>query len=316
MSKLQNIFSWSKSRDENFRECPYKYYLHYYASWGGWDASADARTRQIYMLKNLKTRQMWMGEVVHHAVENSLKHYQRTRELPTDVFLDQITQRMRREFRDSRAGRYRQEPKKSLGLFEHEYEKTISDERWATLHDDARRCYTGFANFFFTNLVKPVPVNQWRLIETMQTFTFERSLIYVKIDFAFVSYENNDSERSSELASPTLYIIDWKTGKTEDVDNEIQLDCYGMFSKEAFTLPTERIFTIECNLNLLKESRRQMIEAKIDFAKHYIRNSIAGMKRVLKDPEVNIPKVEEFPFTENEKTCQWCNFRKVCPKWA
>jgi hypothetical protein len=59
-----------------------------------------------------------------------------------------------------------------------------------------------------------------------------------------------------------------------------------------------------------------MIEAKIDFAKHYIRNSIAGMKKALADPENNVAREEDFPFTENEQTCRWCNFKKVCAKWA
>ncbi len=304
MGTLQNLFSWSKSRDEKFRECPRQYYYHHYGSWGGWDARSDPKARELYTLKNLKSRQMWMGEVVHHTVEMALKHYQSTRELPIDAFLTQLTQRMRREFRESRDKKYRERPGKVLGLYEHEYEVDIPDEKWAQGHDTARKCLTTFANIIFPERVKPIPVKDWKLIETMQTFDFESSKIYVKIDFAY------------QAPDGTLMIVDWKTGRSEDVDNEIQLDCYGLFSRDYFKIPTESIQTVECNLNSGKETVRKMIEAKMDFAKHYIRNSIMGMKKALRDPEKNSAQEEDFPFTENEQTCRWCNFRKVCAKWA
>lgn len=246
---------------------------------------------------------MWIGEIVHHMIENALKHYKQTRELPTEAFLTQLTQRMRREFRDSRDGKYRISPGKVLGLFEHEYEREVADEKWAELHETARRCLTTFANIIFPQRAKPIPVEDWKLIETMQTFNFEGTLIYVKIDFAYKDEEG-------------IKIIDWKTGKSEDVDNEIQLDCYGLFSREHFRVPTESIQTIEVNVNTGKETVRGMIEAKMDFAKHYIRNSIAAMKKALADPEKNIAREEDFPFTENEQTCRWCNFRKICAKWT
>ena len=183
MATLQNLFSWSKSRDEKFRECPRQYYYHHYGSWGGWDRSAPPKAREIYILKNLKSRHMWVGEVVHHSIENALKHYQQTKELPAEVFLDQITQRMRREFRESRDKRYRETPGKVLGLYEHEYEQRVPDERWVEVHDNARRCFTNFANIVFPTMAKPIPVERWRLIETMQTFNFHGSLVYLYIAF-------------------------------------------------------------------------------------------------------------------------------------
>lgn len=303
MATLRNQFSWSKSRDEQFRECQRQYYYHRYGFWGGWEANAPPRTRQLYVLKNLKTRQMWVGEIVHHTIENFLKQYQKTGGAHSEQFLNQLTERMRREFRDSRSRLYQKNPKRNIGLYEHEYEVPISDEKWSQLHDDARRCFTSFANIIFPEMAKPVPTKDWLLIETLQEFFFEGTLIYVKIDFAF-----RDSQG--------IKLVDWKTGKTEDVDNEVQLDCYGLFSKDFFKIPAESIQTIECNVNTGKQNIRQMIEAKMDFAKHYIRNSIAAMKNVLVDVEKNTAREEDFPFTENERTCRFCNFKKVCPKFT
>ncbi len=302
MGTLQNLFSWSKSRDEKIRECPRQYYYHHYGSWGGWERGGDPKSREIYILKNLKSRHMWLGEVVHHTIENFLKTFQQYGEASSEKFLEGITQEMRRDFCASRSKQYRETPGKILGLYEHEYEQNVSDQKWAEVHDNARRCFTNFANIVFPNTIKPIPIKNWRLIETMQKFDFEGSLVYVKIDFA---YEDDEG----------LKVVDWKTGKSEDVDNEIQLDCYGMFSKEYFKIPTERVQTVECNVNVVKSTVRPMIEAKIDFAKHYIRNSIAAMKRYLVDEKANTAREEDFPFTENEQTCRFCNFKKICAKW-
>ncbi len=302
MGVFENKFSWSKSRDEKFRECPRQYYYHHYGAWGGWDASAPAMTRELYILKNLKSRHMWVGEIVHHMIENALKAYVQTQKMDLEKMLHDMTARMRSEFRESRDKNYRK-VKKAVGLFEHEYDTKIPDSKWVEIHETAKRCLTNFGNVIFPRLVKPVPVQNWKLIETLQEFDFEGTLIYVKIDFAFIDEAG-------------LKIVDWKTGKTEDVDNQIQLDCYGLFSRDHFKLPATSIQTIECNVNIVKENVHQMIEAKMDFAKHYLRNSIAGMKRVLKDEAKNIAEEKSFPFTENEMTCRYCNFKKVCAKWA
>ena len=73
MATLENVFSWSKSRDEQFRECQRKYFYDKYASWGGWDKTALPEIRLAYVLKNIKNRWAWKGETVHHVIEDALK---------------------------------------------------------------------------------------------------------------------------------------------------------------------------------------------------------------------------------------------------
>ena len=70
---LENVFSWSKSRAEEFQECQRKYFYDRYASWGGWERQAPAEARLAYILKNLKNRWAWKGETVHHVIEDVLK---------------------------------------------------------------------------------------------------------------------------------------------------------------------------------------------------------------------------------------------------
>ena len=57
--------------------CPRLYYFNYSGYWGGWDINSPERTRQIYILKNLKNRYMWAGSNVHDCIRHTLTNLQR-----------------------------------------------------------------------------------------------------------------------------------------------------------------------------------------------------------------------------------------------
>ena len=114
---LENIFSWSKSRDEEFRECQRKYFYNRYVSWGGWDKSAPKEIRMAYVLKNLKNRWAWKGETVHHVIEEVLKGLKTGRPLTLEAGMERLTEVMRRDYRASKAKKNWEDPKNNLGLF-------------------------------------------------------------------------------------------------------------------------------------------------------------------------------------------------------
>ena len=72
MAERRNELSWSRSRAATFDACPRRYWFDYYGHWGGWLETAG-RTREIYVLKKLSTRWMWIGSAVHSAIENVLR---------------------------------------------------------------------------------------------------------------------------------------------------------------------------------------------------------------------------------------------------
>lgn len=74
MSKLINEFAWSHSRHQTFQTCLKRYFFAYYGAWGGWEESAPAPTRELYILKRLSTRQQWAGHHAHVAIETLVKH--------------------------------------------------------------------------------------------------------------------------------------------------------------------------------------------------------------------------------------------------
>ena len=302
---LENIFSWSKSRDEEFRECRRKYFYDRYASWGGWDKDAPKEARMAYVLKNLKNRWAWKGETVHHIVEDVLKSFQNGRPVELDTALSRLTEVMRRDYKSSKAKKNWENPKNNLGLFEHEYEKQISDEVWKEIHDSSAEC---LKHFYGSDLFKELVADDkksWLVIEDLEEFKFDGAKIYVKLDFA-------------RLKNNKIEIFDWKTGKTGSDAATVQIGAYVMYAMGKWNVPVENVRAFLLNLTDSKPSvdEQPVNQALIESTTATISNSIRGMRELLMDPAKNIPKPREnFSFTENTKLCGYCNFYKICEKW-
>lgn len=303
--ELKNEFSWSKSRHETFHECHRKYYFHYYGAWGGWDLNADPRMRQIYVLKNLETRQMWMGGHVHRCVEEILKDLKEGRELPApEAAIEKMLQRMRDDFKASRAGRYRENPKKICGLFEHEYGIQVPPEVWKETADKAALCVRNFYGSAVLEKIRRLPPSAWLEVEERQTFELDGLKVYVQLDFAF-----RDNER--------ILIYDWKTGRTDAERNDLQLACYILYASGKWSCVPEQITATAVYLADGTEVPEAMDAARLEEVKELIRESADEMLFPLADPQNNVPDEEDaFGFADDERTCKRCNFVKVCPKFA
>ncbi|MBW2057891.1 MAG: PD-(D/E)XK nuclease family protein [Deltaproteobacteria bacterium] len=298
--KIRNEFSWSKSRDEVFRACPRQYHFSYYAYWGGWREDAPPRTRQIYILKNLKNRYMWAGEKVHECLKHTLRNLQRgVSILEVDDIVSITLDRMREEFRSSREKRYLLHPR-TCALFEHEYGEELDDAEWKRVADNVEQCLRNFYGSEMFLMLKDLPRRMWLEIEDFSSFYLDGTKIWAVIDCSF---------RTEEGA----VIIDWKTGRSLGADISLQLACYAMYAMERWRLPPERVRLVEYNLLSNRSVDFTIGRREIESATSYIRGSIADMQSLLADVANNVPREERFfRKTGDEKTRARCNFRKVC----
>ncbi len=305
MATLQNVFSWSKSRDEQFRECPRQYYFDKYLSWGGWDKYSPKDSRLAYILKNLKNRWAWKGETVHHVIEDCLKALRAGQPISLEAALERLTLQMRQDYRNSKAKKYMQEPKKTVGLFEHEYERPVSDEVWKEIHDSSAACLKNFyGSDLYRNLLNDDKSN-WLVIEDLEEFNFEGSKIYVKLDFA----RKNGN---------TVEIYDWKTGKEEEGAADLQMGTYSLYAmgKWGVKLSDIRGLLVFLGTPNPQPKAQKIDEALIEKTKVFMRQSISSMQALLEDKDRNIPLPRDrFAFTENTRMCRTCNFYKICEKY-
>ncbi len=299
MGDLANEFSWSRSRDHTFQDCRRKYYYHYYGSWGGWAADAPADVRRLYVLKQLSSRQQWAGRVVHDAIEMALHVMREGRDVPVEPFVADVIERMRGEWRSSKAGRYHDSPK-TTALFEHEYALDLKPEVWKALSQNVNTCLRNFFRLELLREIRRTPPEHWSIEHWSKTFDFEGTPVWSAPDFGFW----NDEGR--------LALVDWKTGAGNGATAAFQLGCYALYAREMLNVEPARVDLYEVNLREPQVTQHHWDDDRLEAVKEQLRLSVRSMKAYLADPAANVAAIDDFELTENLRICRWCNFRAVC----
>jgi hypothetical protein len=298
---LRNTFQWSVSRHRTFRTCLRQYWFNQYGFWGGWEWEADERTREIYMLKQLKTRPVWVGDTVHACIKHSLENLsRRVPLLPLDEILRITRDRMRSDFRQSRDGLYRDNPKAACGLFEHEYARPVSDAEWLETAEQVDQCLRNFyASEAFAQLQRTRP-EDFLEVEQFSRLEIDGIPITVKLDCA-------------TRESDHIVVWDWKTGKWDAPDPNLQLACYAFYIHQAYGVPIHAVRQRRVDLMRGGEATEIVFhERSLGELLSSIRGSVADMLGMLDDPAKNLASEEKFKKEIRREVCMRCNFMKVC----
>jgi hypothetical protein len=307
MGDLRNEFAWSKSRSRKFADCRRLYWFDVYGKWGGWDVAADPRIRELYVLSHLKNRHMWVGDVVHIGVATILRAYRDGELIDPEQIVSGLRERMRQDFRDSRAQKFRQAGHvKCCALREHEYKEDISKEDWERVASKAEACLRNFiASEVFAEL-KQVRTADWLAIDESKpsAFSLKGIKVWVKIDAAYRSEKG-------------IHIIDWKTGNSEDELGPLQLAVYALYAKGEWLAGRGGAIQVSlCDLSsnpaLLSEEAIEPADLE-DACKQILADSEAMAALLSSSREQNVALEERYPGTEVPRTCRGCNFHKVCP---
>lgn len=294
-----NEFSWSRSRHGCFSECRRRYFYQYYGAWGGWDAAASPDVRELYVLKQLASRQQWAGRVVHDAIELTLHNLAEGRLLPVEAFVADVIARMRTEWRSSRSARYRDAPR-SCALFEHEYRVELPAAAWKALSRNVAQCLRNFFRLPLLAEIRRTPPEHWSIEHWSKSFDFEGTPVWVAPDFGYWTEEGR------------LGLVDWKTGAGRGDGAAFQLGCYALYAREVLGVDPEKVDLLEVNLREPRVSRHHWDGERLDEVRAQLRLSIRGMKAYLVDPAANVAALADFERTEDLRLCRWCNFRAVC----
>lgn len=302
MADIQNELTWSKSRHEKLKECPRAYYLHYYGSWGGWDAAAPPAVRELYVLKQLSSRWQWAGSLVHDAVEKTLLRVKRGGPLrPVDDLVEQTRRRARAQWATSREKGYWRSPKENPGLLEHEYAEPVADAEWKRIWLDVvegslRALY---ASEVF-RVIQEVPRDRWLTVDELDSFVFEGTKVWVAIDFAYRDDRGH------------VHVLDWKTGGQRDVD-QVQVGIYALYAQQKWQVPAAEVTG---GLVYLKGGATRVDvpvdELALERCRQVMRGSIAEMRERLDDPAENTASMSRFPMPETRERCGRCPFRRPC----
>lgn len=304
MAKLANELTWSVSRDNLFKQCRRAYYYQYYGSWGGWESGTDARTRKIYVLKNLSTLPMWAGSVVHDTIAQALRHHAQTREeIRAGALQARARMMLRKGWIEAVERQWEASPKKT-NLFELYYGngKNLPQEETERVKETVYGCLQAFVDSAILREILATPYVNWKPVDVLSSFLLEGLKVWVAVDFAHTDPESR------------LHIIDWKTGAEKRDSIEVQLACYALYANEEWFTPLERVRLMGV---FLKENARvseyPVHADTLVNARDYILNSSAEMRSLLVKAATNEAREDDFICCESERVCRRCNFREVCP---
>ncbi|MCC7136812.1 MAG: PD-(D/E)XK nuclease family protein [Planctomycetes bacterium] len=311
MPLLENRLTWSKSRAETFGWCLRKYWWTYYGAWGGWASDAPRETREAYVLKNLHSRWTWVGDAVHRAIERVLRGLlaAATAEeglaleggtaVDPDAETERLTRSMRSQFRESREGRYRADPKRSFGLVEHEYGVPVADTEWKEMN---RRAVDGLRGFLGSRLFADLAASDprtWLPIETLDSFDFEGTPVWASLDFG-------------RRVPSGAEVYDWKTGEERVEANTLQVQVYAMYVEAKHGVPATAVTGRLVYVNTGAVHAVPATPAALDAARTTMRESIGAMREKLRMGGGSEPSMLAFPMTDDRDRCASCAFRRLC----
>jgi hypothetical protein len=291
--------TWSLSRDRRLRDCARKYYWHHYGSRGGHTAEPESVARQAYVLRSLRSRYMWVGEVVHEIIELGLTSLKNRERVPVDALVERGTRRMRAQYAESIQGVYWDRPQVAMGLTEHEHREEVSRVEWRAQRDRMEQCVRAFFALPLLETLKALPPWRWLAVEHLQSFELDNATILVKPDLAF----RDDQDR--------VVIADWKTGKWRADDEVLQLAIYALHARRAWGSGgglTAMVVHLGDDQGAAIDTHT-LDDASLKDAEEHIRASLQAMRGLIPEGQVEITR---FAQIEDRERCSRCNFRRLC----
>lgn len=281
------ILGWSISRYELFDKCRRQYFYSYYSKY-----TADIPTYKIKQLKGLTSVPLETGNVVHDVLEAFLKRLQQSETAIDETrFFD---------FAHKLADRYFTE-KTFIELF-YGYQREIDMKKVYGKIDSCLRNFIRSSCYSWIYMIALQSRQNWMIEPAGYGETRLNGLkAYCKMDFLLP-------------VGDAVYILDWKTGRRDEVKHGAQLMGYAAATNSNFSIPWNRIFPRI--VYLYPEFEEFEISfATGDLERFFLRikEQSEEMYALCKSVEQNVPlAIDSFPKNPSPALCKQCRFRELC----
>jgi hypothetical protein len=292
--------SWSYSKMQSFRDCPRRYYYHYYGSKKR-VAKAEPLKEKLAALSKLSNRYMFQGQVIHLVISTFLKK-QKVFEIWDENRLLSFAEKVINETIN-----YNQRIANGASIAVSTFQMTLLKEIQENIIDVeqlraeviavARTClHNFFSNPEFDHLRKGATLVNAKIEGDTSFSLSDRVEVDGKLDLAFWS-------------DGVLFVADWKTGKKEMQDTSLQLLVYVLWAKalkeKSFTeVAIQKAYLQENSLERLEYS-----ELHIDRARARI---LQDADMLLEMHPFGVEGVSDAFTRYVGKNCALCPFEKSC----
>lgn len=300
-----SALSWSHSRDRTLRDCARRYYLQYYLSAGGWRDDAPRAARLAYALRQLTSLEAAIGTAVHaRARELALSAMSNGTAPSLTTLVTRSREMLKRlwRMRDRRA--FVRAPRDFPMLIENWHCTPVSALRTVRLRS---RLTTALASLRASGIwddIRSASVGNVLVPGEPMTASIDGAIIYATPDLLI------------RRDSTTPWILtEWKTSASAAVRDQLSVYCVVLRARGTLTPQDLPIFAHVARLGGGEEEWIDLNETDLQAAMERIRQSLAKMRSLLRDPLRNEPLGEEtFPPSPRASRCSWCAFRTLCPE--
>ncbi|MDR0401479.1 MAG: PD-(D/E)XK nuclease family protein [Endomicrobium sp.] len=277
---------WSISRYEKFLNCKRQYFYDYYSKFDD-----EIPYEKIQFLKNLTSKPLEIGNIVHDIMKSIFKRYQKNiKPINKDKFF-QYSLKITKEHCHSKI------------FFEHYYNGEIILP--LKIYEKIKKILENFLNSkrFVWITKNAISKNDEWIIEPdgFGEFRIKNYKAFCKVDLLLPALNN-------------IYIIDWKTGKPNKKKHSKQLTGYAFWASYHFKKKSNNIIPIAAYLYPKYEEKNiEIFDDSITEFENIVVREIEDMYKYLTNIEKNIPKNKEsFHFTGNIISCKYCNYKEIC----
>jgi hypothetical protein len=282
--------------------CEREYFWNYYGSWNGWKADIPQLTRDAYMLKQLTSPAIELGNEVHRCAREMVAAVKAGRALPTceelvaqvRPALEQLCARSRGEF--LRRPKYNPVPQDVF------YRGKLKPDSQDHILEKMERCLGTLCTSPLWEELRRCEPQHVLIPDPFDCIEFEGVRVYAAPDVFFCT-------------DTGFTVADWKTGSEAGVEEQLAL--YALFCRKRFSLPfrdgvwTGRVINLASGTDTVIElTCRDLVWAVERF-----RESIRTMRTYLDDVEANIALTcSAFPLVKPSRRwrCASCNFLMLC----
>ena len=308
---MTEAIKWSFSADRCMRRCPRQFFLQYKAAW---HSTRDPVRKEAFLLKQVKTPELWQGTLVHRAIElHVVPVLQEGREVDWASVVDAAARMARRQWDFSAARRYR-EPgmtKNAAGddycaMAGHEHGTTASNEDFGRTVETVRMALTNLSTM--DSLWEEVRGRDkyWPELEVRVVYDIAHVEAYIDLLF-FRGY-----------GKPT--IVDWKISESNgggDADLQTALYAWTLCQHPKWSVTrSEDCELLEVQLLRNTVLRHRADQATFDALENRIYRSVDAMRAMGFGDRYDIANLENYEFAENPNNCAFCSVRSLCQQLA
>ena len=307
---MSDTVKWSFSTDRCMRRCQRQYFLQHVAAWHN---ALDPVRKESFLLKQVKTLELWTGSLVHRGIElYVVPALQADRLIDWQQAIAETSAMARRQFEFSKARRYREKIIKGkagddyCALLGHETEDGVPPAELERVLGTVERAFLNFSEM--GELLAEISGRDRYWPELKVRLAYDTARIEVRIDLLFFR----------EYGKPT--IVDWKVSESlgaSDADLQTALYGWALCQHPSWAVTkAEDCELLEIQLLTKTVMRHRATQETFDRLEDRIYRSVSTIKSLRGSEKYDLADLENYDFAENPNSCVFCSHRSLCRQLA